>query len=86
MLKVGYIGKIISVADETSKVELIIDPISKFSIKTQNRSESYICKSSLNKDKRLMATLIPMETNLLKGEVVRTSKLRKCFSRRNFSG
>ncbi len=71
----GLYGKILSVTEKTSKVELIIDPASKFAVKAGNRSEDLICKGSLNPKQQLTLNLLPMNYQLMQGEVVRTSKL-----------
>lgn len=75
----GLYGKILTVTEYTSKVELIIDPASKFAVKTGDRSEDLICKGSINPKQRLTLHLLPMNYQLLKGEIVRTSKLGNVF-------
>lgn len=75
----GLYGKVLSVTEKTSKVELIIDPASKFAVKVGERSEDLICKGSLNIKKRLTLHLLPMNYQLLKGEIIRTSRLGDGF-------
>lgn len=75
----GLYGKILSVNDKTSKVELIIDPASRFAVKIGDRLEDVICKGSLNAKQRLTLHLLPMNYQLLKGEIIRTTKLGDVF-------
>lgn len=75
----GLYGKILSVTEKTSKVELIIDPVSKFAVKIAERPEDLICKGSLNKKERLTLHFLPMDYKVIKGEIVRTSKLGNVF-------
>lgn len=75
----GLYGKILSVTKGTSKVELIVDPASKFAVKVGEKSEDLICKGSLNPKKRLTLNLLPINYQLLKGEIIRTSKLGDVF-------
>ncbi len=75
----GLYGKILSVTEVSSKVELIIDPASKFAVKVSERSEDLICKGSLNPNKRLTLNFLPIDYQLLKGEIIRTAKLGNDF-------
>lgn len=75
----GLYGRILTVTENTSKVELIIDPASKFAVKSGDRLDDLICKGSLNPKQRLTLHLLPINYQLLKGEVVRTSKLGDVF-------
>lgn len=75
----GLYGKILTVNENTSKVELIVDPASKFAVRAGNRSEDLICKGSINPKQRLTLNLLPMNYQLLKGEIVRTTKLGNVF-------
>lgn len=75
----GLYGKVLSVTEKSSKVELIIDPASRFAVKTGEKTEDLICKGSLNPKQRLTLNLLPMNYQLLQGEIVRTSKLGSVF-------
>lgn len=73
----GLYGKIIEVKDKTSKVELVIDPAMKFAAKSERTNEQYICKGSLEKE--IILTLLPINLNLITGEIVKTSKVGNVF-------
>ena len=68
----GLVGYVISVTDETAKVQTIVDSSSSTSASLMNSDESIICKGSLN-DKMLKATYIPTEANIAEEDTVETS-------------
>ena len=65
-------GYIISVLDETSKVQTIIDSSSSCSASLTHSDDSIICKGSLN-DKMLKATYIPTNADISEGDTLETS-------------
>ena len=62
----GLVGHIISVTDNTSKVQTIIDGSSIISSSISTSKDSIICRGSLD-DGNLRATYIPTEANLIRG-------------------
>ncbi len=65
-------GYIISVTDETAKVQTIIDSSSSCSASLIHSEESIICKGSLN-DGMLKGTYIPTGADITEGDTLETS-------------
>lgn len=69
----GLVGHIISVAEKTSKVQVIIDPASTVSCLISTTEKSIICKGTLDNDQILRASYIPTDAELIQGDSVSTS-------------
>ena len=68
----GLIGYVISVTDNTAKVQTIIDSSNAVTAGLSNTEDSIICKGSLN-DKMLKATYIPTNADISEGDTIETS-------------
>lgn len=71
----GLVGYIISVTDDTSKIQTIIDTASNVSANISNVQDSVILKGSLNSTDILKATYITADSTILQGDQVVTSGL-----------
>ncbi len=69
----GLVGHIISVSDETCKVQVIIDPASTVSCSISTTEESIICKGTLENNQVLRASYIPTGAELIQGDKAYTS-------------
>ena len=65
-------GYVISVSENTAKVQTIIDPSNSVSASLSETEDSIICKGSLE-NKKLRATYIPTNTNMSEDETIETS-------------
>ena len=70
----GLVGHIISVTDNTSKVQTIIDSSNTISANISTTKDSIICRGNLD-DGSLRATYIPTNANLIQGDNIETSGL-----------
>lgn len=68
----GLVGYIVSVTDNTAKVQTIMDGSSAVTAKISTTDDSIICKGSLE-DGMLKASYIPVSADLAEGELVETS-------------
>lgn len=71
----GLVGHVISVTDNTAKVQTIIDPASSVSSMLSTTKESIICKGTLEDKSTLKAMYIPTEAGVIQGDTVQTSGL-----------
>lgn len=69
----GLVGHVISVAEKTCKVQVIIDSASTVSCTISTTNESIICKGTLENDQTLRASYIPTGAELIQGDSVYTS-------------
>lgn len=69
----GLVGHVISVTDTTAKVQVIVDAASTVSCIIGSRNESIICKGTIEDEKILRATYIPLEAELIQGDSIETS-------------
>ena len=69
----GLVGHVISVTDETAKVQVIVDASSTVSANIGKSNESIICKGTIENNTILRATYISPEAKLLPGDSVTTS-------------
>lgn len=69
----GLVGYVISVAEKTCKVQVIIDSASTVSCTISTTNESIICKGTLENDQILRASYIPTGAELIQGDSVYTS-------------
>jgi len=71
----GLVGHVISVSDNTSKVQSIIDTATTVSSTISNTRDSIIVRGSLDSETTLKATYLPTDTEILEGDTVETSGL-----------
>lgn len=71
----GLVGYVVSVTDNTSKVQVIVDSASAVSSMISTSDESIICRGSVDNDKFLNAIYIDTSSELLVGDSVVTSGL-----------
>lgn len=71
----GLVGHVISVTDNTAKVQVIVDGASSVSSMISTSEESIICRGSIENDKNLNASYIDTSSELLVGDSVVTSGL-----------
>jgi len=69
----GLVGHVISVTDNTAKVQTIIDTSSTVSATLSTSRDNLICKGTLEEKGMLKASYIPTDANLIQGDVVETS-------------
>lgn len=69
----GLVGHIISVTENSSKVQVIIDPASTVSSSISTTEKSIICKGTLDNNQILRASYIPTDAELIQGDSVSTS-------------
>ena len=69
----GLVGHIISVSENTCKVQVIIDSASTVSSSISTTNDSIICKGTLENDQILRASYIPTGAELIQGDGVYTS-------------
>ena len=71
----GLVGHVISVTENTAKVQTIIDPASSVSSMLSTTKESIICKGTLEDKATLKAMYIPTEASVIQGDTIQTSGL-----------
>lgn len=69
----GLVGHVISVTDNTAKVQVIVDSASSVSAMISTSEESIICRGSVENNKYLNASYIDTSSELLVGDSVVTS-------------
>ena len=69
----GLVGHVISVTDNTAKVQVIVDAASTVSCNISTTEENIICKGTLENDQVLRASFIPTGAELIQGDNVYTS-------------
>ena len=69
----GLVGHIISVTESSAKVQVIVDSASTVSSKISTTDESILCKGTLDNDDIVRATYIPINADLIPGDIVTTS-------------
>lgn len=69
----GLVGHVISVTNNTAKVQVIVDSASAVSAMISTSEESIICRGSVENDKTLKASYIDTSSELLVGDSVVTS-------------
>lgn len=71
----GLVGHVISVTDNSAKVQVIVDSASTVSCNISTTEESIICKGTLEDNQILRASYIPTGAELIQGDNVYTSGL-----------
>ena len=69
----GLVGHIVSVTENTCKVQVIIDSASTVSCSISTTNDSIICKGTLENNQILRASYIPTGAELIQGDSVYTS-------------
>lgn len=69
----GLVGHIVSVDDNTSKVQTIVDSGSSVSSLMSTSRDSIICKGTLENSWSLKAMYIPTDTTIIQGDSIETS-------------
>ena len=69
----GLVGHVISVTDNTAKVQTIIDTSSSVTSTISTTRDSIITRGVIDSNKELKATFIPTDANVLEGDTVETS-------------
>ena len=70
----GLVGHVISVTDDTAKIQTIIDTASSVSC-TMSNKDTIVCKGTLENNTTLKAMYIPTEANVIQGDSIETSGL-----------
>ena len=71
----GLVGHVISVTENTAKVQTIIDTASSISCTMSTTKDSIVCKGTLEEDSALKAMYIPTDANVVQGDSIETSGL-----------
>ena len=71
----GLVGHVVSVTNNTAKVQTIVDTASSVSAVMSSNDESIICKGTLDSNSLLRAMYIPTDANVVQGDSVETSGL-----------
>lgn len=69
----GLVGHVISVTDNTAKVQTIIDTSSSVTCTISTSRDSIVAKGVIDSNEEIKATFIPTEANVLEGDNVETS-------------
>lgn len=77
----GLVGHVVSVAQNTCKVQVIIDSASTVSCTISTTQESIICKGTLENDQVLRASYVPTGAELIQGDLVYTSGVGGIYPR-----
>ena len=71
----GLVGHVVSVTDNTAKVQTIVDTSTSISCLMSTNKDSIICKGTLSSNSELKAMYIPTDANLVQGDSVDTAGL-----------
>jgi len=71
----GLVGHVISVTDNTAKVQTIIDTASSVSCSMSTTKDAIVCKGTLDDKSSLKAMYIPTDSNIIQGDSIETSGL-----------
>ena len=71
----GLVGHVISVTNNTSKVQTIIDTASSVSCSMSTTKDSIVCKGTLDDKAFLKVMYIPTDSNIIQGDSIETSGL-----------
>ena len=69
----GLVGHVISVTDDTAKVQTIIDTSSTVTGTISTTRDSIVARGVIDSNKELKASFIPTEANILEGDMLETS-------------
>ncbi len=79
----GLVGHVIQATEHTSKVQTIIDTSSTVSATMTSSRDNIICKGTIEQKGTIKATYIPTSANIIKGDVIETSRNGRNLSKRN---
>ena len=82
----GLVGHIISVTENTAKVQVIVDPACTVSCMISTTEESIICKGTLDNNQIIRASYIPTSAELIIGDSIQTSGIGGIYHRGIFIG
>lgn len=71
----GLVGYVISVTDDTAKVQTIVDTASSISASMSTTKDGIICKGTMDGSSQLKAMYIPTDANIIQGDSIETSGL-----------
>jgi len=71
----GLVGHIVSVTDNTAKVQTIVDTSSATSCLMSTTRDSIVCKGTLEEMSMLKAMYIPIDATIIEGDSIETSGL-----------
>lgn len=71
----GLVGHVVSVTNNTAKVQTIVDTASSISCSMSTTKDSIVCKGTLNGQSELRAMYIPTDANIIQGDSIETSGL-----------
>ena len=71
----GLVGHVVSVTNNTAKVQTIIDTASSISCTMSTTKDAIVCKGTLDDQSLLKAMYIPTDKNVVQGDSVETSGL-----------
>lgn len=71
----GLVGHVVSVTNDTAKVQTIIDTASSVSASMSRTKDSIVCKGTLDETSTLKAMYIPTDVNIVQGDSIETSGL-----------
>ena len=71
----GLVGYVLSVTENTAKIQTIIDSASATSCLTSTTRDSIICKGTIDSNTDLKATIMETDANIIQGDSVETSGL-----------
>jgi len=71
----GLVGHVISVTNNTAKVQTIIDTASSISCTMSTTKDAIVCKGTLDEESLLKAMYIPTDKNVIQGDSIETSGL-----------
>ena len=69
----GLVGYIVSVTNDTAKVQTIVDSASSVSSLMSTTRDSIVCKGTLDDTSSLKATYIPTDAQIIQGDSIETS-------------
>ena len=82
----GLVGHVISVTDDTAKVQTIIDTSSTVTSTISTTRDSIIVRGIIDSNNKLKASFIPTEANVLEGDKVETSGIGGVYPKGIFIG
>ncbi len=81
----GLVGHIISVTENTAKVQTIVDTSSIVSSIISSSRDGIIVRGTQDSNNTLKATYIAADSNVVQGEMIETSRNRRNISKRNIN-
>lgn len=82
----GLVGHIISVTENTAKVQTIVDTASTISCTISNSNDNLIARGTLDNESNLKATYIPTDATILEGDKIETSGIGGIYPRGVYIG